>query len=177
MTTATLNLDMTMSDILERFPGARRALFQRFHIGGCHSCGFEPQDSLRTVLAKHQVHDVDGALQTILDFDTMDRRMQLGAKEVAELRQRNPNARLIDVRTEEEWELARIAGAELLDQGLFDELRAAPKDTVVVFYCHTGMRSLDAAAYFAGHGFTEVRSMRGGILAWSDEVDPTVPRY
>lgn len=177
MTTATLNLDMTMSEILERFPGARRALFQRFHIGGCQSCGFEPSDSLRTVLGKHQVQDVDSALQTILDFDATDRRMQVPPKEVVELRRRDRRARLIDVRTEDEWEIARIEGAELLTQELFDELRAAPKDTVMVFYCHSGVRSLDAAAYFAGHGFTNARSMIGGILAWSDDVDPSVPKY
>ena len=52
-----------------------------------------------------------------------------------------------------------------------------PKDTPIVFYCHLGQRSLDAASYFAGHGFTEVRSMTGGLDAWSLEVDPSVPRY
>jgi rhodanese-related sulfurtransferase len=177
MTTATLNLDMTMSDILGQFPGARRALFQKYHIGGCHSCGFEPSDSLRTVLAKHQVSDTDTALKTILDFDAMDRRMQISAKDTAELRRKNPKVRLVDVRSEEEWEMARIEGAELLTQELFDVLKAAPKDTPIVFHCHVGHRSLDAAAYFIGHGFTDVKSMVGGITAWSDQVDPRVPKY
>lgn len=177
MTTATLNLDMSMAEILDRYPGARRALFQRFHIGGCHSCGFQPTDSLRTVLTKHQVQDTDAAVQTILDFDAMDRRMQITPKEFVELRQQNPGVRLVDVRTEEEWEIAHIEGAELLTQELFDQLRQAPKDTAIVFHCHSGNRSLDAAAYFIGHGFTEVKSMTGGILAWSDQVDPSVPKY
>ena len=52
-----------------------------------------------------------------------------------------------------------------------------PQDTPIVFDCHHGQRSLDAASYFAGHGFTEVRSMTGGIDAWAVEVDPSVPRY
>ena len=52
-----------------------------------------------------------------------------------------------------------------------------PKHTPIVFCCHLGQRSLDAASYFAGHGFTEVRSMTGGLDAWSTEVDPSVPRY
>lgn len=177
MTTATLNLDMTMSEILERYPGARRALFQRFHIGGCHSCGFSAGDTLRAVLGKHQVDDVDAALQTILEFEAMDRRMQIAPREVADRLRANASFRLVDVRTEEEWEIARIEGAELLTQELFDELRAAPKDTAIVFHCHSGHRSLDAAAYFVGHGFSDVRSMTGGILAWSDEVDPSVPKY
>ncbi len=177
MTTATPNLEMTMADILEQFPGARRALFQKFHIGGCNSCGYQPTDSLRSVLTKHQVQDTDGALKTIVDFDAMDRRMQIQPKELAELRKKNPKVRLIDVRTEEEWETARIEGAELLTQDLFDALKALPKETSIVFHCHSGARSLDAAAYFIGHGFTDVKSMTGGILAWSDQVDPSVPKY
>ena len=52
-----------------------------------------------------------------------------------------------------------------------------PKDTPIVFYCHLGQRSLDAASYFAGHGFTDVRSMTGGLEAWSLQVHPSVPRY
>jgi rhodanese-related sulfurtransferase len=177
MTTATLNLDMTMSEILDRFPGARRALFQRFHIGGCNSCGFQPTDSLRSVLAKHQVQDPESALQTIREGDELDRRMQIRPQEVAELKRTNPKVRLVDVRTEDEWEIAHIDGAELLTQELFDQLRAAAKDTPIVFHCHTGNRSVDAAAYFIGHGFTNVKSMTGGIAAWSDEVDSKVAKY
>ena len=142
MTTATLNLDMAMSDIMDQFPGARRALFQKYHIGGCNSCGFQPTDSLRNVLAKHQVQDTDIALKTILDFDAMDRRMQIQPKEFVELRKKNPTVRLIDVRSEEEHEMAHIAGAELLTQEIFDALKAAPKDTSMVFHCHSGARSL-----------------------------------
>ena len=57
------------------------------------------------------------------------------------------------------------------------EMMRLPKDTPIVFYCHLGQRSLDAASYFAGHGFTDLRSMTGGIEAWSLQVDPSVPRY
>ena len=60
---------------------------------------------------------------------------------------------------------------------IVDALKAAPKDTTIVFHCHSGARSLDAAAYFIGHGFTDVKSMTGGINAWSEQVDPSVPKY
>jgi len=52
-----------------------------------------------------------------------------------------------------------------------------PKDTLIIFYCHFGQRSLDAASYFAGHSFSNARSMTGGIDAWSLTVDSSVPRY
>ena len=62
-----------------------------------------------------------------------------------------------------------------------EQLHRAGDDLVqhrpIVFYCHVGARSLDAAAYYAGHGFKNVRSMTGGIDAWSSEVDESVPRY
>ena len=56
-------------------------------------------------------------------------------------------------------------------------MSALPKDTKLVFYCHTGVRSLGAAEHFRVEGFTDVHNLEGGIDAWSREVDPTVPRY
>ena len=64
-----------------------------------------------------------------------------------------------------------------MTEALADALMHLPKDTFIVFYCHTGQRSLDAATYFAGHGFENVRSMTGGIDLWSRAVDGSVPRY
>ena len=86
--------------------------------------------------------------------------------------------RLIDVRGEDEWNTARIEGATLASQALVDEMMATwEKDTPVVFYCHSGVRSLSAAHFFAQKGFTNVKSMAGGIDAWSLTIDPTIPRY
>jgi rhodanese-related sulfurtransferase len=52
-----------------------------------------------------------------------------------------------------------------------------PRQNLLVVYDHQGTRSMDAAAYFQGHGFEHVKSLRGGIDAWSVEVDPKLPRY
>ncbi len=53
-----------------------------------------------------------------------------------------------------------------------------PRDAgLIVLIDHQGARSLDAAAYFAGHGFTNVKALLGGIDAWSQQVDPGLPRY
>jgi len=86
--------------------------------------------------------------------------------------------RLIDVRGEDEWNTARIEGATLVSQKLVEEMTASwEKDTPVVFYCHSGVRSLSAVHFFVQKGFTNVKSMAGGIDAWSLTVDPDVPRY
>ena len=85
--------------------------------------------------------------------------------------------RLIDVRRPDEWETARIEGAELLDSDLSDQLSELPKNTLLVFQCHHGHRSQRAAEQFVAQGFKEVFNLAGGIDAWSQEVDANVPRY
>ncbi len=86
--------------------------------------------------------------------------------------------RLIDVRGEDEWNTAQIEGATLASKTLVDEMMASwDKDTSIVFYCHSGVRSLSAVHFFAEKGFTNVKSMAGGIEAWSLTIDPNVPRY
>ncbi|MDD9937997.1 MAG: Grx4 family monothiol glutaredoxin [Myxococcales bacterium] len=83
---------------------------------------------------------------------------------------------LIDVRTEEEYATARIEGGELLDKAA-PRLADLAKDTPLVFYCHHGMRSAQAAERFLREGFTEVYNLTGGIDRWSQDVDSSVPRY
>jgi monothiol glutaredoxin len=84
---------------------------------------------------------------------------------------------LVDVRTPEERALAHIEGSRLLDASLAAQLERLEKDTLLVFHCHHGGRSLSAAQHFAARGFTNVWNVSGGIDAWSREVDPGVPRY
>ena len=86
--------------------------------------------------------------------------------------------RLIDVRGPEEWETAHIEGARLVSKELADEMASSwDKDTAIVFYCHTGVRSMNAVHFFRKQGFTNVKSMAGGIEAWSLTIDSSVPRY
>jgi rhodanese-related sulfurtransferase len=84
---------------------------------------------------------------------------------------------LVDVRTEEEQATAAIAGARLLDQAYHDALLLLDRDTPIVFQCHHGVRSQQAAEYFRQHGFRNLYNLRGGIDAWSLLVDSSVPRY
>ena len=84
---------------------------------------------------------------------------------------------LVDVRTDEERALARIDGSRLLDQAYHDALLHRDRDTPIVFQCHHGIRSQQAAEYFRREGFRNLYNLQGGIDAWSLLVDPTVPRY
>jgi monothiol glutaredoxin len=84
---------------------------------------------------------------------------------------------LYDVRSPAEREIASIAGATLLDEAAEAAILALDRSTPLVFHCHHGMRSQAAAEYFLQQGFRDVSNLRGGIEAWSREVDPKVPRY
>ncbi len=101
----------------------------------------------------------------------------LSVKDFDGWRKDNKPHRLIDVRTQGEWQTAHIEGAELLDAALFEDLKELPRDAVLVFQCHHGHRSQRAAEQLVPLGFSELYNLTGGIDAWSQEVDPRVPRY
>jgi len=83
----------------------------------------------------------------------------------------------VDVRTEWERDTARIEGSRLLDQAYHDHLLTLDRQTPIVFQCHHGIRSQSAAQYCEGLGFENLFNLSGGIDAWSQLVDPSVPRY
>src|SRR4030095_10038757 len=87
--------------------------------------------------------------------------------------------RLIDVREPSEYQLCRIAGAELKPLGQIMQWmqELGDKEEDFVLHCHHGMRSEQASAFLARQGYNNVKNMIGGIDAWSARVDPSVPRY
>jgi len=89
-----------------------------------------------------------------------------------------PDLVLLDVREPHEYEIARIDGARLIPLSeLPGRLRELDGRAEIVTHCHHGVRSLQALALLKGAGFANVRSLQGGIDAWSVGVDPEVPRY
>jgi rhodanese-related sulfurtransferase len=176
--TATIAPDITMQELLEQFPGAQRALFRKYHIGGCASCGFAPEETLAGVCARNENLDVNEVCEHIIASDAADRAMQIEPAELADRIAQRDKVQLLDVRTREEYDAVKIYGAELFTQDLMQKILTEwSRDNLLVVYDHQGTRSLDAAAYFQGHGFENVKSLRGGIDAWSAEVDPKLPRY
>jgi rhodanese-related sulfurtransferase len=88
-------------------------------------------------------------------------------------------ARFLDVREPWECDAALIAGSVLMPMGdvparAHQELD--PEERLVVL-CHHGMRSMNVAVWLRNQGFEQAQSLRGGINAWADEVDPSVGRY
>jgi rhodanese-related sulfurtransferase len=173
-----LSSQSPMRDVMESYPGAQRALFRRYHIGGCSSCGFSPDETLAQVCARNGNLDAAEVMAHILSSHELDAKILIAPKELADLIQRDSSVKLVDVRSREEFQAVNIFGSVLLSQDVMRGLMASGSNTQsIVVVDHQGKNGLDAAAYFIGHGLQNVRCLRGGIDAWSQEVDAKVRRY
>jgi rhodanese-related sulfurtransferase len=173
-----INADSPMRMVLQTFPGAQRALFRQYHIGGCSSCGFSPDETLAQVCARNGGLNVNEVLAHIQSSHELDARILLSPAELAALLQTDPSIKLVDVRSREEFEAVHIAGSVLLSQDVMREIMGSGSDKhPIVVIDHQGKNALDATAYFLGHGLRNVRCLRGGIDAWAQEVDPQIRRY
>ena len=85
---------------------------------------------------------------------------------------------LIDVREPFEYEIARIDRAKLIPLGeIAERLDELKREEPIIVHCHSGMRSAQAVRLLQQRGFAKVYNLEGGIDAWSDQVDPNVPKY
>jgi len=134
----------------------------------CPSCGRRTITSLveYTQLCGLQSHSEDADVPTIQPAE-LEQRLRKGDR-----------IDLIDVREPNEWEIGRIDGARLAPLDNFAEtLSTVDLQKDVVVYCKVGGRSARAVRQLQAAGFTRVWNLAGGINRWSEEVDPTVPRY
>src|SRR3989475_1847562 len=104
--------------------------------------------------------------------------LEVTAAELAAEWKRNPDVLVLHVREPPEHEIAHIEGAKLIPLSqLPDRLGDLDGHQEIVTHCHHGARSLKALEILKAAGFSKVRSLRGGIDAWSVNVDSSVPRY
>ncbi|HYO82843.1 MAG TPA: molybdopterin-synthase adenylyltransferase MoeB [Bryobacteraceae bacterium] len=135
----------------------------------CPVCGDNP--TLRELIDYHQFCGVP----------RQEEQQPLGDITPVEVKQkldRGDQFTLIDVREPHEYQICNIPGAQLIPLGDLPKRVAElnPADEIVA-HCKSGMRSAKAVDFLKQAGFGRVRNMTGGILAWSDTVDPSVPKY
>jgi molybdopterin/thiamine biosynthesis adenylyltransferase/rhodanese-related sulfurtransferase len=105
---------------------------------------------------------------------------ELTVLQLKEALDRGDKITLLDVREPYEWDIGNLGpqGAAIIPLGeLPRRFSEIDSNADVVVYCRSGARSGRAADFLRGQGFTKVRNLEGGILAWSDEVDPSIPKY
>ncbi len=104
---------------------------------------------------------------------------EINPEDLKTLLDQEPGLTLLDVREPWEFETARIAGAKLMPMGDIPSRahQELDPDEHIVVVCHHGIRSLNVTNWLRQQGFEKVQSLRGGIDAWSRQVDPSVPLY
>ena len=93
---------------------------------------------------------------------------------------RDENIFLIDVREPNEYEIVSIPGATLIPKGEFVSgaaLERLPQDKRIVLHCKSGQRSAEVLAVVKDAGFSDAVHVGGGVLAWINQVDPSLPSY
>ncbi len=103
---------------------------------------------------------------------------EISAADASNLRQNNKEAVFLDVREVSELAICRIDGALHIPMGQIPErVDALPKEGPLVVFCHHGMRSMQVLNFLEAKGFANVLNLQGGIHAWAEAVDPSMPRY
>jgi adenylyltransferase/sulfurtransferase len=139
----------------------------------CPVCGEHP-----TVTKLIDYQQFCGIPQQAPKQETKVTEGEIEVTEVKAMMDRGDKFALIDVREPHEYQICSIPGSKLIPLGevpkRLDEL---DKTADTVIHCKSGMRSAKACGILKAAGFEHVRNMKGGILAWSDRVDPSVPKY
>lgn len=171
-----MDVEMKMGGLMAEMPGARRALFAKYHLGGCQSCAFDDSETLEELCTRAEL-DAGKVLEHLLKSHEHDLTMLLEPAEVKRRMDAGEEILWVDVRTREEHEAVKIAGARFFNPELQEEIFKAKPGGLVMLYDHTGKYVLDQVAWFRGHGVDNAFGLTGGIDAWSKEVDPKVMRY
>jgi sulfur-carrier protein adenylyltransferase/sulfurtransferase len=137
-------------------------------------CGLEPDGAA----AAAQGGGAAGAVSAVAGGP--EAPFEIGVAELKERLDTGEALELVDVREPFEWRIANLGeyGARMIPMGEVaaraDELDRARE---IIVYCRSGARSGDVVRYLREQGFARARNLRGGILAWGAEIDPSVPRY
>lgn len=168
-----LTADSPMGVILETLPGARRAIFAKYHLGGCQSCAFSNEETLGELCQRCEL-DVAEVMDHLLTSYSHDSAMWMDPKTA---KSRQGELLFVDLRTREEHETVVIENSEFFTQELQQKLFGGDHKRMILLYDHTGQSALDQVAWFRGHGLIETYALSGGIDGWSREVDPSLGRY
>ncbi len=152
---------------------ALKMSFREFKIQknkNCPVCGEKP-----TI---HELIDYEGFCGITPERLRMEEELQVTPESLHERLNKGDSVMILDVREPVEYAICRLPSSVLIPLGtLPDRVKELDSSKDTVIYCHTGVRSLQAAQFLKELGFKRVWSMKGGIDAWSEHIDSGVLRY
>lgn len=157
-----------MGELLAEWPSAGLTLFARYGVGGREKLGFRPEQRLRQVLSRYLVFDVEAVLQRLRESELEQRQFRVPPAQFARALGSAP---LVDCRAPEEFRLATLPGARLLDA----QLAAEVKGQAVLLFDQRGPMAGAAAVHLASKLDCRPQVLDGGLVAWSDQLDPAFP--
>ena len=99
-----INAETTMKQLQELMPGARRALFAKYHIGGCQSCGFDDDETIEEVCKRNENLPVNEVIEHLLLSSEHDQKIQISPRDLKdELDQADEEIKLLDIDQERKW--------------------------------------------------------------------------
>ena len=141
----------------------------------CPVCGTHP--TVTALIDYEQFCGVAPAAEPVMTAHDSN-ETEIDVHELKRKMEARENFFLLDVREPNEYQIGKIPGSTLIPLGdVPQRYQEIPKDREVIVQCKMGGRSAKAAAFLRQQGFTNVKNLKGGILDWSDKIDPSVPKY
>ena len=128
--------------------------------------------------ARERVADAEDQLDRLGRLEDAEAIEEISASELKRRLDKGEALEVIDVRDPHEWDIVRIPGTRLVPLGsLSEHLHEFDSSKTYVMHCKSGVRSAKAIAQLRRAGFRRLLNLRGGVLAWAREVDPSLPTY
>jgi rhodanese-related sulfurtransferase len=142
----------------------------------CPVCGTHP--TVTALIDYEQFCGVAPAATEVAVSSANSNETETDVKELKRKIDAKEDIFLLDVREPNEFQIGRIPGSTLIPLGEVPQRVAEiPRDKEIIVHCKMGGRSARAADYLRQQGYTKVKNLKGGILDWSDKIDPSVPKY
>jgi adenylyltransferase/sulfurtransferase len=156
---------------------ALQMTFQEFKVRRnlkCPMCGDRP--TITKLIDYEQFCGVRGAEAPAVA--AADSQWETTVEELKIRLDRRDSVFILDVRNPEEYQICRIPGSTLIPlPELPQRFKELSPDQEMVIHCKSGMRSLKATNFLRQQGFRKIKNLKGGILAWVDKIDPSMPKY
>jgi molybdopterin/thiamine biosynthesis adenylyltransferase/rhodanese-related sulfurtransferase len=156
---------------------ALQMTFQEFKVHrnpSCPVCGENP--SITKLIDYEEFCGLRG--QEPVVAAAVDSQSELTVEDLKRRLDQQEKLFILDVRNPEEYQLCRIPGSTLIPlPELPRRFRELDSEREIIIHCKSGMRSLKAQQFLRAQGFRAVKNLKGGILAWADKIDPSMPRY
>jgi adenylyltransferase/sulfurtransferase len=142
----------------------------------CPICGDNP--TIKQLIDYEQFCGVRGEAPPVAHAPGSPAAGETTVEELKQRLDRGEKVFILDVRNPEEYQISRIPGSTLIPlPSLPQRFAELDREREMVVHCKSGMRSQKAIQFLRQQGFTKMKNLKGGILAWADRIDPTMPKY